>query len=154
MEFIEAKVEKNRFSNFNLSVGVTGLFMKAVLANRDFDLINPRTQERVKRVKARMVFDLIVNAAWLTGDPGLIFLDEINRKNPTPRVGPIEATNPCGELPLLPYESCNLASLNLSRMVKKGALDWEKLKEYVHWGVRFLDDVIEVNKFPLPKSKK
>ncbi len=154
MEFIEAKVEKNRFSNFNLSVGVTDLFMKAVLANRDFDLINPRTREKVKRVKARMVFDLIVNAAWLTGDPGLIFLDEINRKNPTPRVGTIEATNPCGELPLLPYESCNLASLNLSRMVKRGTVDWEKLKEYVHWGVRFLDDVIEVNKFPLPQIEE
>jgi ribonucleoside-diphosphate reductase alpha chain len=154
MEFIEAKVEKNRFSNFNLSVGVTDLFMKAVMANRDFDLINPRTQEKVKKVKARMVFDLIVNAAWLTGDPGLIFLDEINRKNPTPRVGPIEATNPCGELPLLPYESCNLASLNLARMVKRGTVDWEKLKEYVHWGVRFLDDVIEVNKFPLPQIEE
>jgi ribonucleoside-diphosphate reductase alpha chain len=154
MEFIEAKVDKNRFSNFNLSVGVTDLFMKAVLANRDFDLVNPRTREKVKRVKARMVFDLIVNAAWLTGDPGLIFLDEINRRNPTPRVGPIEATNPCGELPLLPYESCNLASLNLSRMVKKGALDGEKLKDYVHWGVRFLDDVIEVNKFPLPQIEE
>ena len=154
MEFIEAKVEKNRFSNFNLSVGVTDLFMKAVLANRDFDLINPRTREKVKRIKARMVFDLIVNAAWLTGDPGLIFLDEINRKNPTPGVGPIEATNPCGELPLLPYESCNLASLNLSRMVKKGTVDWEKLKDYVHWGVRFLDDVIEVNKFPLPQIEE
>jgi ribonucleoside-diphosphate reductase alpha chain len=154
VEFIEAKIEKKRFSNFNLSVGVTGQFMKAVLANREFDLINPRTQERENRVKARMIFDLIVNAAWLTGDPGLIFLDEINRKNPTPQVGPIEATNPCGELPLLPYESCNLASINLTRMVKGKGVDWEKLKEYVHWGVRFLDDVIEVNKFPLPQIEQ
>jgi ribonucleoside-diphosphate reductase alpha chain len=154
VEFIEAKIEKKLFSNFNLSVGVTDLFMKAVLDNRDFDLVNPRTQERANRVKARMIFDLIVNAAWLTGDPGLIFLDEINRKNPTPQVGAIEATNPCGELPLLPYESCNLASINLTRMVKGRGVDWEKLKEYVHWGVRFLDDVIEVNKFPLPQIEQ
>jgi len=154
VEFIEAKIIKGRFSNFNLSVGVTDRFMKAVAENRDFDLINPRTRKKAKRVKARTVFDLIVNAAWLTGDPGLIFLDEINRRNPTPRVGSIEATNPCGELPLLPYESCNLASINLGRTLKGNSLDWGKLQEYVHWGVRFLDDVIEVNKFPLPQIKE
>ena len=154
VEFIEAKIEKGRFSNFNLSVGITDRFMKAVEGNREFDLINPRTQERAKRVKARMIFDLIVNAAWMTGDPGLIFLDEINRKNPTPRVGSIEATNPCGELPLLPYESCNLASINLSRMIRGKTVDWEKLKEYIHWGIRFLDDVIEVNRFPLPQIEE
>ena len=154
VEFIEAKIEKGRFSNFNLSVGVTDRFMKAVEGNREFELINPRTRERVKKVKARMIFDLIVNAAWMTGDPGLIFLDEINRKNPTPQVGPIEATNPCGELPLLPYESCNLASINLSRMIRGKTVDWEKLKEYVHWGIRFLDDVIEMNRFPLPQIEE
>jgi len=154
MEFIEAKIIKDRFSNFNLSVGVTDRFMKAVAENREFDLINPRTREKVKRVKAKTIFDLIVNAAWLTGDPGLIFLDEINRRNPTPQVGPIEATNPCGELPLLPYESCNLASINLARMLEGNSLDWGKLQEYVHWGVRFLDDVIEVNKFPLPQIEE
>jgi ribonucleoside-diphosphate reductase alpha chain len=154
VEFIEAKIEKGRFSNFNLSVGVTDRFMKAVEGNREFDLINPRTRERVKKVKARMIFDLIVNAAWMTGDPGLIFLDEINRKNPTPQVGTIEATNPCGELPLLPYESCNLASINLSRMIRGKTVDWEKLKEYVHWGIRFLDDVIEMNRFPLPQIEE
>ena len=103
VEFIEAKVAKDRFSNFNLSVVITDRFMKALAANGEYDLVNPRTHKPVKRVKARTIFDLIVNAAWLTGDPGLIFLDEINRKNPTPQVGPIEATNPCGELPLLPY---------------------------------------------------
>ncbi len=154
LEFIEAKVEKNRFSNFNLSVGATDRFMKAVLANREFHLINPRTREKIRRVNARTVFDLIVNAAWLTGDPGLIFLDEINRKNPTWQVGEIEATNPCGELPLLPYESCNLASLNLAKMVKRNTLDWGKLADYVRWGVRFLDDVIEVNKFPLSQIRE
>ncbi len=154
VEFIEAKIEKDRFTNFNLSVGVTDRFMKAVAHDGDFDLINPRTQKRVKRVKARMIFDLIVNAAWLTGDPGLIFLDEINRKNPIPQAGLLEATNPCGELPLLPFESCNLASVNLAKMVKDHSVDWEKLKETVHWGIRFLDNVIEVNKFPLPQIRE
>ena len=154
VEFIEAKIDKSRFANFNLSVGVTDRFMRAVEEKREFDLINPRTQERVKKVKARMIFDLIVNAAWMTGDPGLIFLDEINRKNPTPGVGSIEATNPCGELPLLPYESCNLASINLTRMIRGKTVDWEKLKEHVHWGIRFLDDVIEVNRFPLPQIEE
>jgi ribonucleoside-diphosphate reductase alpha chain len=154
VEFIEAKIEKDRFSNFNLSVGITNRFMKAIADNGEFDLINPRTQKRVKKVKARSIFDLIVNAAWLTGDPGLIFLDEINRKNPTPQIGPIEATNPCGELPLLPYESCNLASINLAKMVKDHSVDWEKLREYTHWGIRFLDDVVEVNRFPLPQIQE
>lgn len=151
IEFIEAKTEKDRFVNFNLSVGVTDRFMEAVKGNRSFDLINPRTRKAVRQMKARLLFDLVVNAAWRTGDPGLIFLDEINRRNPTPGVGQIEATNPCGELPLLPYESCNLASINLAKMVRGDALDWDKLKDRVTWGVRFLDDVIDVNTFPLPE---
>jgi ribonucleoside-diphosphate reductase alpha chain len=151
IEFIEAKTEKDRFVNFNLSVGVTDRFMEAVKGNKPFDLINPRTQKAARQIKARLLFDLIVNAAWRTGDPGLIFLDEINRRNPTPGVGQIEATNPCGELPLLPYESCNLASINLAKMVRGDALDWERLKDRVTWGVRFLDNVIDVNTFPLPE---
>jgi len=151
IEFIEAKTEKGRFANFNLSVGVTDRFMEAVRGNRPFDLINPRTRKPSRTMKARSLFDLIVNAAWRTGDPGLIFLDEINRRNPTPGVGQIEATNPCGELPLLPYESCNLASINLARMVTGDALDWERLKDRVTWGIRFLDNVIDVNTFPLPE---
>ncbi len=154
VEFIGSKIEKGRFSNFNISVGITDSFMDAVRKNRDFELVNPRTGRTVKKIKARAVFDLIVNAAWRTGDPGLVFLDEINRKNPTPRLGRIEATNPCGELPLLPHESCNLGSVNLSKMVKGNSPDWQKLKESVRWGVRFLDDVIEVNKFPLPGIEK
>jgi ribonucleoside-diphosphate reductase alpha chain len=128
--------------------------MKAFAENGEYDLVNPRTQKQVKRVKARTIFDLIVNAAWLTGDPGLIFLDEINRKNPTPQLGRIEATNPCGELPLLAYESCNLGSINLAKMVREKTLHWDKLRETIHWGVRFLDDVIEVNKFPLPQVRE
>jgi len=154
VEFIEAKTKKDRFSNFNLSVGITDRFMKALAANGEYDLVNPRTRKPVKRIKAGTIFDLIVNAAWLTGDPGLIFLDEINRKNPTPRIGQIEATNPCGELPLLPYESCNLGSINLARMARGKALDWDKLRETIHWGIRFLDDVIEVNRFPLPQVQE
>jgi ribonucleoside-diphosphate reductase alpha chain len=154
VEFVEAKIDKKRFVNFNTSVGITDKFMRAVKENKEFDLINPRTEKRVRRVKARGIFDLIADAAWHSGDPGLIFLDEINRKNPTPAIGQIQAMNPCGELPLLPFESCNLGSVNLSKMVKSGSVDWRKLKETVRWGIRFLDDVIEVNKFPLPQIKE
>lgn len=154
LDFVEAKLDKDRFSNFNLSVGATNKFMEAVIRDRPYDLINPRTGKKTGSGEARSVFDLIANAAWHTGDPGLIFLDEINRRNPTPIVGKIEATNPCGELPLLPYESCNLASMNLAKMVKGGEVDWKKLREQIAWGIRFLDDVIEVNKFPLPRIRE
>ena len=154
VDFIEAKVEGNAFSNFNLSVGATDEFLEAVKGNRNFDLINPRTKKKEKPLKARVLFDLIVYSAWRSGDPGLVFLDEINRRNPTPKVGRIEATNPCGEIPLLPYESCNLGSINLSKFVKNGSIDWERLRERIWWGVRFLDDVIEVNKYPLPMIKE
>lgn len=153
-DFIEAKIKENAFTNFNLSVGVTDEFMEAVQRGKNFDLINPRTKEKVKSIKARVLFDLIVYSAWRTGDPGLVFLDEINRHNPTPRVGRIEATNPCGEIPLLPFESCNLASINLSKYVKNGSLDWDGLKEAIWLGVRFLDDVIEVNSYPLPHIRE
>ena len=154
MDFIEAKLEENAFSNFNLSVGVTDKFMEAAKKDETFDLINPRTKKKVKSVKAKSLFDLIVYSAWRSGDPGLVFLDEINRRNPIPELGRIEATNPCGEIPLLPFESCNLGSINLSKYVSNGSLDWEGLRERIHWGVRFLDNVIEVNKYPLPQIKK
>ena len=154
MEFIEAKIDKGRFANFNLSVAVTDRFMDAVRRNRSFDLVNPRTGKKDSTVRARTIFDLIVYGAWRTGDPGLIFVDTINRQNPTPGVGRIEATNPCGELPLLPYESCNLGSVNLARMVKDGEPDWKRLAETIRWGVRFLDDVIEVNNFPMPEIRE
>jgi len=158
IDFIEAKVDSESLRNFNLSVGVTDRFMRAVAQNRPFDLVNPRTGRSDKRVGAHSLFDLIVNAAWRTGDPGLIFLDHVNRGNPTPQLGSIEATNPCGEVPLLPYESCILASINLDRMTTdddtgritgKARVDWAKLRDRIHWGVRFLDDVIDVNRFPL-----
>ncbi len=153
VDFVEAKLEKDRLSNFNISVGATDKFMEAVIRDKPYDLVNPRTGKKTGSAKARSIFDLIVTGAWRTGDPGLIFLDEINRRNPTPMVGEIEATNPCGELPLLPYESCNLASINLGKMVKGNGVDWEELKEQIAWGIRFLDDVIEVNQFPLPQIR-
>lgn len=154
VDFIEAKNERGRFRNFNLSVGATDKFMRAVKENKEFNLINPRNNRIARKVKARAIFDFIVNAAWRTGDPGLVFLDQVNRRNPTPNIGRIEATNPCGELPLLPYESCNLASINLAKMVNGNSFDWRKLRDRIIWGVRFLDDVIEVNKFPLPEIRE
>ncbi|MCK4556014.1 MAG: adenosylcobalamin-dependent ribonucleoside-diphosphate reductase [Candidatus Aminicenantes bacterium] len=154
VDFIEAKIEEGAFSNFNLSVGTTDKFMDAVRRNSKFDLVNPRTRKTVKSIKARVLFDLIVYSTWRTGDPGLIFLDEINRRNPTPRLGRIEATNPCGEIPLLPNESCNLASINLSKFVRNRSMEWDRLEETIKWGVRFLDDVIEVNSYPLPQIRE
>jgi ribonucleoside-diphosphate reductase alpha chain len=153
-EFIEAKIQEGAFSNFNLSVGITDSFMKAVKVNEPFDLINFRTRKKEKAIKASALFDLMVFSAWRTGDPGLVFLDEINRHNPTPHLGRIEATNPCGEIPLLPYESCNLGSIDLSKFIKNGNMDWENLDESIKWGLRFLDDVIEINRYPLPQIQK
>jgi len=153
VEFIEAKKKRGAFPNFNLSVALTDEFMSAYYKNTRYNLVNPRTKKVTSRVKARDIFNLIVNAAWLTGEPGVVFIDEINRRQPTPLLGKIEATNPCGELPLLPYESCNLGSINLSRFVKLGGIDWKQLRDAVHLGVRFLDDVIEVNNFPLEEIK-
>jgi ribonucleoside-diphosphate reductase alpha chain len=154
VDFIEAKSQKGMFENFNLSVAATDKFMADVKADRFFDLKNPATGKKTGKVKAKSLFDLIVNAAWRSGDPGLVFIDQINKKNPTPQIGTIEATNPCGELPLLAYESCNLASINLATMVDHGKPDWNKLRDRVRWAVRFLDNVIEVNKYPLPQIKK
>ena len=149
--FIEAKTREKTLANFNISVAVPDAFMDAVEKGLDYPLVNPRTGRETGRVRAREIFDLIATMAWKTGDPGLVFIDEVNRGNPTPHVGPIEATNPCGELPLLPYESCNLGSVNLATMVANGRMDWEKLRRVVHLSVRFLDDVIEVNRYPLPE---
>jgi len=155
MKFIVAKDDPTAFTNFNLSVAVTTEFMEAVKTNQDYNLINPRTKEIAGKLKAKEVFDKIVDMAWRTGDPGIVFIDRINRDNPTPHLGNIESTNPCGEQPLLPYESCNLGSINLSKMLRtvKGTteIDYAKLAETVKATVRFLDNVIEVNKFPLPQ---
>jgi len=153
IEFITAKEKEGVLRNFNISVAVTDEFMEAVQKDEYYELINPRTNKPEGKLRARDVFDLIVSSAWRTGDPGLIFLDEINRHNPTPELGMIESTNPCGEVPLLPYESCNLGSINLSRMVKPDGsdFDWDKLRETVRVAVHFLDNVIDVNKYPLPE---
>ena len=153
-DFIEAKIQEGAFSNFNLSVGISDEFIAAVQKNKGFDLINPRTRKKVRSIKARALFDLMVYSSWRSGDPGMIFLDEINRHNPTPRMGRIEATNPCGEIPLLPYESCNLGSIDLSKFVKNGTLDWGRLERTIGWGVRFLDNVIEVNNYPLSQIRE
>jgi ribonucleoside-diphosphate reductase alpha chain len=158
IEFITAKKDPKRLTNFNISVALTDKFMKALEADGEYDLVNPRGKQPVRKLKARKVFDMIVNMAWRNGEPGIIFLDRINKDNPTPKVGEIESTNPCGEQPLLPFESCNLGSVNLSRMLrhKDGelAVDWDKLGETVRWAVRFLDDVIDVNKYPLPQIEQ
>jgi ribonucleoside-diphosphate reductase alpha chain len=155
LKFIAAKQDMTSLTNFNLSVALTADFMEAVKAGEDYDLVNPHTQEAVGKLNAKKVFDTIVDMAWRTGDPGIVFIDRINESNPTPHLGKIESTNPCGEQPLLPYESCNLASINLSRMMKKKGsgydIDYNKLAKTVKTGVRFLDDVIDVNKFPLPQ---
>ncbi len=150
-QFINAKGFEGKLKNFNLSVAVTDQFMDAVENDEDFELINPRNREVVSRVPARQIWNLIVSQAWKTGDPGVIFIDEINRKNPTPYLGEIEATNPCGEQPLLPYESCNLGSINLSKFVENGSINWEKLRKVIRIAVHFLDNVIDANNYPLPQ---
>lgn len=149
LEFITAKQNPTFLSNFNVSVAVTGEFMQAVAADEEYWLVNPRNNEKVRGLKAREVWNLIARSAWASGDPGVIFIDEINRHNPTPQVGRIEATNPCGEQPLLPYESCNLGSINLSRMVTDGKVNWDKLRETVRNAVHFLDNVVDANVYPL-----
>ncbi|MCX7668101.1 MAG: adenosylcobalamin-dependent ribonucleoside-diphosphate reductase, partial [Atribacterota bacterium] len=149
-EFIRAKEKPEFLENFNLSVAITQEEMEKVKRGDMLELINPRSGQVTRRVNARALFELIAESAWRSGEPGVIFLDRINHDNPTPSLGRIEATNPCGEVPLLPYESCNLGSLNLSRMVKEGRIDYEKLKDVVWKAVRFLDNVIDANRYPLP----
>ena len=154
LEFITAKQKPGFLSNFNISVAVTDDFMKTVEEDGEYWLINPRNGEKTGKLKAREVWDLMARSAWASGDPGVIFIDEVNRRNPTPEVGRIEATNPCGEQPLLPYESCNLGSINLSRMVEDGKINWDKLRETVRNAVHFLDNVIDANKYPLKEIEK
>jgi ribonucleoside-diphosphate reductase alpha chain len=151
LEFIRIKAETGTLSNFNVSVAITDSFMDALNQGTDYDLINPRNGEIINSVSARRIWDEITESAWRSGDPGVVFIDEINRHNPTPNVGKIEATNPCGEQPLLPYESCNLGSINLSKMVEKRKINWDKLRDTIKIAVHFLDKVIEVNPWPIPE---
>jgi ribonucleoside-diphosphate reductase alpha chain len=154
IEFITSKEKEGFLTNFNLSVAITDSFMKAVEKDTDFELVNPHTSTVVTKTKARNLWTLIITSAWKTGDPGLVFIDEINRHNPTPEIGTIESTNPCGEQPLLPYESCNLGSINIAKFVDKQEIDWESLGIAVKKSVNFLDNVIDVNKFPTPEVEK
>jgi ribonucleoside-diphosphate reductase alpha chain len=157
-QFVSAKRDGISLQNFNLSVGVTDQFMDAVRSAADFPLRHPASRREVGRLAASTLFAHICEAAWATGDPGLVFLDAIARANPTPAAGQIECTNPCGEVPLLPYEACNLGSINLVRFVSErngsAAVDYQQLKGRVHTAVRFLDNVISVNRFPLAAIEK
>lgn len=177
LEFIKIKRRMEELTNFNISVAVTDAFMEALRNDSDYDLINPRSKLTIGHLKASEVFKEIVESAWETGDPGLVFIDRINSDNPTPLVGEIESTNPCGEQPLLPFEACILGSINLSKMLKTraqstehenspphpplakggqrgGEIDWELLSRLVQLAVRFLDDAIDANRYPIPEIEK
>ncbi len=157
-EFITCKDQTDRLKNFNISVAITDSFMEAVRNDSEYPLINPRTKQIQGYLEARKVFSSIVHQAWKNGEPGIVFVDRINAENPTPHIGMIESTNPCGEQPLLPYESCNLGSINLARMLKevdgRVMIDYERLGKVVETAVRFLDDVIEMNAFPLQQIQQ
>jgi ribonucleoside-diphosphate reductase alpha chain len=178
LEFIKIKRSEGELTNFNISVAVTDAFMDAFKNNGEYELVNPRNKAVIGRLKAKIVFDAMVESAWETGDPGIVFIDRINRANPTPHIGNIESTNPCGEQPLLPYEACILGSMNLSKYVKQSNLplppftkgghrgiknsslvtrhlspryiDWDSFSRDIKTAVRFLDNAIDVNKYPIP----
>ena len=158
LDFITSKENNEKLTNFNISVGVTEKFMKAVENDDEYEIINPRTKEVVDRYRAKEVFGKIVEHAWKNGDPGIIFLDRLNKDNPTPNLGQIESTNPCGEQPLLPYEACNLGSINLAHMVKEEegikTVDYDRLRSVTYTAVRFLDDVIDMSRYPIEKISK
>jgi ribonucleoside-diphosphate reductase alpha chain len=158
LEFIQCKRDQKEVTNFNISVAISDEFMRKVEADEEYELINPRSGQLVNKLNARVVFDLIAQAAWEGGDPGVVFIDRINEANPTPQLGEIESTNPCGEQPLLPYESCNLGSINLSKFVRARAgrneINYERLRKCVRSAVRFLDNVIDVNRYPIENIEK
>ena len=154
LEFIALKLDPSRMRNFNLSVAITDKFMAAVHAGTTYDLVNPRTGHVSGQLDARRVLDAIANAAWAIGDPGMVFIDRINHEHPTPHLGSIEATNPCGEQPLLPFESCTLGSIDVGKFVRGKQLEWDRLRVVIHEAVRFLDDVIDANRYPLSEIER
>jgi ribonucleoside-diphosphate reductase alpha chain len=149
LTFIHAKDQEGVLTNFNLSVGITNVFMEALAHNEVVPLRHPRTGLVVRTVPARQIMDALVAAAWRGGDPGVVFLDTVNRHNPVPQLGRLDATNPCGEMPLLPYESCTLGSINLARCVRQGAVDWMELCRVVRLAVQMLDNILDANDYPL-----
>ncbi|MBI4141007.1 adenosylcobalamin-dependent ribonucleoside-diphosphate reductase [Candidatus Woesearchaeota archaeon] len=153
-EFITSKTQEGVMTNFNISVAATDTFMEAVEKDKDWPLINPRTKKETTKINAKELFNTIVSSAWQTGDPGLVFIDEINRKNPTSHLGRIDSTNPCGEQPLHPHESCVLGSINLMKHVKSGKIDWDKLKKTVRTAIHFLDNVIDANNYTFPEIEQ
>ncbi len=151
LEFIKCKENDKEITNFNISVAITEEFIAKALKNEEYDLVDPHSKKSSGKLNAKEVWDLVIKMAWQNGEPGIIFIDRINRDNPTPKCGAIESTNPCGEQPLLPYESCNLGSVNLARMVASGGIDWNKLGDTVEKAVHFLDNVIDMNAYPLKR---
>ena len=151
MDFIHAKNDKTKLTNFNLSVAITEQFMVNVIEDKDYNLINPKDNKITGKLNAKEVFDEMLKLAWEGGDPGVVFIDRINKFNPTPQEGMMESTNPCGEQPLLPHESCNLGSINLSKFIKDSKIDWASLKETIVIAVHFLDNVIDMNRYPIPE---
>jgi len=153
-DFVRCKAEGSELEAFNLSVGITDEFMTALSKGEDYRVIDPRTGSKIAHRDPAKLWDIICESAWKCGDPGLIFLDTLDADNPTPHMGRIEATNPCGEQPLLPYEACNLGSINLVRVLRNREIDWERLREVTRFAVRFLDNVIDVNRYPLPEIEQ
>jgi ribonucleoside-diphosphate reductase alpha chain len=152
--FVTAKRDRRLLSNFNLSVAMDDEFISSVKAGRDYPLIHPRTGAVVAHQSAAELLSMMADSAWATGDPGILFIDRINRGNPTPEIGSLEATNPCGEQPLLPYESCTLGSINLTRILAGNTIDYAKLESLVHLAVHFLDNVVEVNRHPIARTEE